>query len=112
VLQIIGTKKCTQTRKALRYCKERSIPYQFVNLEERPLSEGEWAKVFNSLEAESLIDEESKYYKKDGYSWREYDPEEELVLHSELLKTPLLKLGQRVVQGVDTDFLEASREHA
>jgi hypothetical protein len=34
------------------------------------------------------------------------------MLHSELLKTPLLKLGQRVVQGVDTDFLEASREHA
>lgn len=110
MLQIIGTKKCTETRKALRFCKERSIPHQFVNLDERSLSDGEWEKVFRSLSARSLVDEQSKYYQKEGYSWREYDPQEELRLHPQLLKTPLLKQGQRVVLGVDTDFLETSRE--
>lgn len=107
MLQIIGTKKCPETRKALRYCKERSIAHQFVDLNERGLSDGEWEKVFRCLDPASLVDDQSKFYQMGGYAWRAYDPEEELVEHSQLLKTPLLKFKQRVAQGVDTDFIES-----
>ncbi len=112
MLQIIGTKKCPETRKALRFCKERSIAHQFVNLDERNLSDGEWEKVFRSIDAHSLINPDSKYYQKEGYAWREYLPEEEVQLHTQLLKTPLLKLKQRVVLGFDTEFLESCRERS
>ncbi len=106
MLQIIGTKKCPVTKKALRYCKERSIAHQFIDLNDRELSEGEWRKVFASLDAESLVDDTSAYYRKEGYAWREFDSEEELRCHPQLLKTPLLKHQDKVVAGLDTEFLE------
>ena len=104
-IQIIGTKKCPETRKALRFCKERSIEHQLVNLDDRELSAGEWEKIFRSIDAHSLINPDSKYYQKEGYAWRDYEVEEELREHPQLLKTPLLKTKQRVVLGFNTDFL-------
>ena len=44
-IQIFGTTKCFDTKKALRYFKERKIPVQFVNLKEKGLSKGEYNKV-------------------------------------------------------------------
>lgn len=41
MIQIIGTKKkCKDTAKAIRSCKERSIAFQFVDLGQRTLSDG------------------------------------------------------------------------
>jgi len=105
VLQIIGTKSCIGTKKALRFCKERSIPHQFVDLHRRALSEGEWEKVFRSLEASTLIDEASQWYRKEGYAWRTFDAREELQAHPELLRTPLLKYAHMVVAGFDEQFI-------
>ena len=44
-VQIFGTKKCQDTRKAERYFKERGIKYHFVDLQVRGLSKGELMKV-------------------------------------------------------------------
>ena len=33
-IQIFGTKKCNDTKKAERFFKERRIPYQFIDLKE------------------------------------------------------------------------------
>jgi len=107
VLQIIGTLGCTQTRKAVRFCQERSVAFQFVDLKARSLSEGEWKKIFAALDADSLIDTSSTYYKKNGYQWREFDPIEELKEHPQLLKTPLLKRGHRVLAHFDEAFILA-----
>jgi len=108
MVQIIGTKKCPETRKALRFCKERSITCQFLDVSERELSPGEWAHVFQALPAESLINRESSFYKKEGYGWREYDPQDELQNHIELLKTPLVRVGHVVTCGFDPQQLLAS----
>lgn len=105
MLQIIGTKSCPDTRKALRFCAERSIACQFVDLRERELSKGEWQRVFQALDAESLVDTTSPFYIKEGYAWREYDAQEELRSHPALLRTPLLKTSRRIVVGYDADFL-------
>ncbi|HKL57114.1 MAG TPA: hypothetical protein VJ854_01840 [Sphaerochaeta sp.] len=101
MLQIIGTKKCKETAKALRACKERSIPCQFVNLSERSLSEGEWASLFQSIPDEDLVDTSSPYYTKQGYQYREFSPQEELKEHPELLKTPVLRIKGRAHAGFD-----------
>lgn len=39
-IQIFGTKKCFDTKKAQRYFKERGIKYQFTDLTEKGLSKG------------------------------------------------------------------------
>ncbi len=110
VLQVIGTKKCPETRKAIRFCKEHSIAFHFVDLVARRLSDGEWNNIFQVVEPKSLIDENSAYYKKEGYAWRAYDPEEELRLRPQLLKTPLLRNQQKVAIGNDVKFLQTFQE--
>ncbi len=107
MIQIIGTKKCKETAKAIRACKERNIPYQFVDLSQRVLSDGEWRSIFQKYKAEDLIDTDSSYYKKEGYSWRDYDAEQELIEHPELLKTPVLRSKNRVHQGFDITILSS-----
>ena len=44
-IQIFGTKKNFDTKKAERFFKERGIKYQFVDMKEKGLSKGE----FNSV---------------------------------------------------------------
>jgi arsenate reductase-like glutaredoxin family protein len=107
MVQIIGTKKCKETSKALRTCKERSIPFQFVDLSQRDLSQGEWDSIFSSAAEESLLDTASPYYSKNGYSYREFSIREELVEHPQLLKTPLLRSKGKVCVGFNLDTLLA-----
>ena len=40
-IQIFGTKKDFETKKAERYFKERGIRYQFIDMKEKGLSKGE-----------------------------------------------------------------------
>ena len=44
-IQIFGTKKCKETKKAERYFKERGIKYQFVDMKEKGMSKGEFTSV-------------------------------------------------------------------
>jgi arsenate reductase len=106
VVQIIGRKGCAETRKALRFCQERSLEYQFVDLNSRPLSPGEYNNIFSVIDPASLIDEASSHYKKGGYQWRVYDAQEELIEHPNLLRIPILRRKGRVVVGFDPSFLE------
>lgn len=106
MVQIIGRKGCAETRKALRFCQERSLEYQFVDLNSRPLSPGEYKNIFNVIDPASLVDEESNYYKKGGYQWRVYEAQEELMEHPDLLKTPILRRKGGVAVGFDPSFLE------
>jgi arsenate reductase len=110
VLQVIGTQKCSETRKSIRFCKEHSIDFQFVDLLARNLSDGEWNNIFQVIDGAFLIDENSTYYKKEGYAWRAYDPEEELRLHPQLLKTPLLRKARKVIVGHNVTFLQTLQE--
>ena len=44
-IQIFGTKKCNDTKKAERFFKERGIKFQFVDMKEKGMGKGE----FNSV---------------------------------------------------------------
>ena len=44
-IQIFGTKKCFDTKKAERYFKERNIKYQLIDLKEKCMSKGEYTSV-------------------------------------------------------------------
>lgn len=107
-MQIIGFRHCKRTQKAIRFCQERSLAYQFVDLAKRSLSVGEWRSIFASLEPTTLIDSSSRYYQREGYAYRIYDAQEELMEHPELLYTPILRSKGKAVAGFDAHFLAAS----
>lgn len=41
-IQIFGTKKCNDMKKAERFFKERGIKYQFIDMKEKGMSKGEF----------------------------------------------------------------------
>lgn len=60
-IQIFGTKKSFDSKKAERYFKERGIKYQFVDMKEKGLSKGEFNSVCQAVGGyEKLIDENCK----------------------------------------------------
>ena len=48
-IQIFGTKKNFDSKKAERYFKERGIKYQFVDMKEKGLSKGEFTSVCQAV---------------------------------------------------------------
>ena len=44
-IQIFGTKKCNDTKKAQRFFKERGIKFQFIDMKEKGMSKGEYTSV-------------------------------------------------------------------
>ena len=60
-IQIFGTKKSFDTKKAQRYFKERRVKFQFVDLKEKGLSKGELESVARAAGGiDALIDLSAK----------------------------------------------------
>jgi len=98
-IQIIGTKKCRNTRKAERYFKERAISYHFVDLAARSLSKGELAKIKSAVGLKNLIDSQGKEYDQCNMKYIIQGREEMLLTHPLLFKTPIVRNGSRVTVG-------------
>ena len=105
-LQIIGTKKSSETRKAIRYCKEHSIPYQFMDLLRRRLSPGELTHILQYVDQEELVDKSSKYYINHGYAYLDYDLIEEILEHNELIRMPVIRTSLPVLVGFNQKTLD------
>jgi arsenate reductase len=98
-IQIFGTLKCQDTRKAQRYFKERRIPFQFINLAERGLSKGELSSVKAVIGIDNLIDREGKEHGRRNLKYLTHNVEEELLNHPLLFKTPIVRNGNKVTVG-------------
>ena len=60
-IQIFGTKKSSDTRKAERFFKERGIKFQFVDLKEKAMSKGEFQSVLQAVGGlDAMIDQNCK----------------------------------------------------
>jgi arsenate reductase len=114
IVQIFGTKKCKETRKAERWFKERGIRVQSVDLTEKGLSPGELKSVAARVGgAEALIDRESKRYVDKGlkYSAPTGPRIEALLLEDPLLlRTPIVRRGSDATVGYAPDTWETWRE--
>jgi arsenate reductase-like glutaredoxin family protein len=106
-LQIFGTKKCPDTRKAERFFKERRVRFQLVDLAEKGLSPGELRKVAAAVGGvEQLIDREGKRYLDRGLKYAAPTGpriEQALVDDPLLLKTPIVRAGNRATVGFVPD---------
>ena len=105
-IQIFGTKKCFDTKKADRYFKERGIKFQFIDLKEKGMSKGEFNSVKQAVGGfDKLLDENSK--DKNMLALLKYmseeDKEEKLLENQQLLKTPIVRNGKQATVGYQPD---------
>lgn len=103
-IQIFGTKKCAETRRALRFFQERRIRVHFVDLKERPASPGELRRFAQRFGVEALVDREGKRFREEGLAASHRGEEWWITKLSEdpgLLRTPLVRWKERLSLGVD-----------
>ena len=101
-IQIFGTKKNPDTRKAERFFKERGIKFQSVDLKEKGLSKGELQSVIQAVGGiDTVIDPDCK--DKDLLAlWRNLVPVDrfdKLLENQGLLKQPIVRNGKKAAVG-------------
>ncbi|MCR5632235.1 MAG: arsenate reductase family protein [Eubacterium sp.] len=105
-IQIFGTKKSADTRKAERFFKERGIKFQFVDLKEKGLSKGEFNSVSQAVGGmDKLIDENAK--DKDTLALIKYIAEEDklekILENQQVLVQPIVRNGKKATVGYQPD---------
>ena len=104
-LQIFGTKKCPDTRKAERFFKERRVSYHLIDLAQKGPSAGELHKIANAVGGtEKLIDREGRHYVDRGLKYAApAGPRIEQILLDDplLLRTPIVRAGERATVGCE-----------
>lgn len=108
-VQIFGTKKSADTRKALRFFSERRVRVHFVDLAERAASLGELKRFAQKFGVSALIDRESKRFSELGLAAAHYSDDwwlTRLVEEPGLLRTPLVRWQQRLTVGLDESAWE------
>ena len=105
-IQIFGTKKCFDTKKAQRYFKERGIKFQFIDLKEKGLSKGEYASVKQAVGGlEFMLYPDCK--DRDALALVQYiadeDKDEKVLEHPQVLRTPIVRNGKKATVGYQPD---------
>ena len=101
-IQIFGTGKCFDTKKAQRYFKERNIKFQFIDLKEKGMSKGEYTSVKQAVGGrDNLIDPKCK--DKDLLALITYiseeDKDEKILENQKILLTPIVRNGKQATVG-------------
>ncbi len=106
-VQIFGTKKCFDTKKAERYFKERNIKYQFIDLKEKGMSKGEYNSVKQAVGSrELLINNECKNKEIVALIKHivEEDKDEKILENQIVLKTPIVRNSKFATVGYHPDI--------
>ncbi|MEJ2541871.1 MAG: arsenate reductase family protein [Gemmatimonadota bacterium] len=101
-VQIFGTKSCFDTRKAIRFFKERRITTHFVDLKQRAASKGELTRFVQKFGSDALIDRDSKRFRKLGLQTAYYGDQKWMEILEEeplILVTPLVRCGNQLSVG-------------
>lgn len=105
-IQIFGTKKSFDTKKAQRYFKERRIKFQFIDLREKEMSKGELQSVMRAVGGlDALIDPKAK--DQDTVALITYLAEsqkfDKLLENQQILREPIVRNGKQATVGDEPD---------
>ncbi len=105
-IQIFGTKKSADARKAERFFKERGIKFQYVDLKEKGLSKGELTSVMQAVGGlDRLIDEKAK--DQETVTLLRYIAEEDklekVLENQQVLVQPIVRNGRKATVGYQPD---------
>lgn len=101
-IQIFGTGKCFDTKKAQRYFKERGIRFQMIDLRERPMSRGEFENVCRALGSwQALVDPKAKDKQTLALldALVDWQKEDKLFENQQLFLTPVVRNGRAATVG-------------
>ena len=106
-IQIFGTKKCFDTKKAERYFKERRIKYQYVDLKEKGMSRGELTSVAQALKGiVNLLNSGCK--DQNALALVKYITDAQkidtLLDNQQVMKTPIVRNGKQATVGYQPDI--------
>lgn len=106
-IQIFGTKKCFDTKKAERYFKERGIKFQMIDMKEKGMSKGEFTSVCQALGgADKLIDDKCK--DRELLTLLNYlteeDRNEKILENPKIIQTPIVRNGKKATIGYCPDI--------
>lgn len=105
-IQIFGSKKDFDTKKAERYFKERGIKVQFIDMKEKGMSKGEFNSVCQVVGGyQNLIDQNCK--DKDLLALITYiaeeDKVEKILENQKIIKLPVVRNGGQATVGYQPD---------
>ena len=105
-IQIFGTKKSFDTKKAQRYFKERRIKFQFIDLKEKEMSKGELQSVMRAVGGiDAVIDPNAK--DQDTVALITYLAESQkfnkLLENQQVLREPVVRNGAKATVGYCPD---------
>lgn len=106
-VQIFGTQKSQETKKALRFFKERGIKPQFVDLGAKKTSPGELKRFVQKVGVGGLIESDSRAYEASGLEYLRLSDEallERLLATPALLRQPLVRSGAALGVGWDETY--------
>ncbi len=106
-IQIFGTKKCNDSKKAERYFKERGIKFQSINMTEKGMSKGEFNAVAKANGGmENMINEDGK--DKELLALIRYiapeDKLEKILENPKVIKTPVVRNGKESTLGYQPEI--------
>lgn len=105
-IQIFGTKKCNDTKKAQRFFKERGIKFQFIDMRDKGMSRGEFSSVAQANGGmENMLDPDCKdqdtlaliKYLADDYKL------EKILDNPQVIRTPVVRNGKQSTIGYQPD---------
>ncbi len=105
-IQIFGTRKCNDTKKAERFFKERNIKYQFIDLKEKGMSKGELTSVVSAVGGVmDMVNPNAK--DKDTVALIQYIADEDkfdkLLENQQIIRTPVVRNGRQATLGYQPD---------
>lgn len=101
-IQIFGSNKSADSRKAERYFKERRIKYQLIDMKKYGMSGGEFDSVLRAVGGiDQLIDWNGKSPELDllRYMSDARDKEDKVFDHQELIRLPVVRNGKQATLG-------------
>ena len=106
-IQILGTNKSSDTKKAVRFFKERNIKFQLVDIKEKGLSKGEFNSVMQAVGGyENMLDEKCK--DSETLTLIKYlSPEDKMpkiLENQQVLKLPIVRNGKEATVGYTPDI--------
>jgi arsenate reductase-like glutaredoxin family protein len=105
-IQIFGTNKCFDAKKAERYFKERRIPFQRIDLADKGMSRGELQNVCRAVGGlDAALDENCR--DQDTLALVRYLTEDakldKVLENQQILKTPIVRNGKQATVGYQPD---------
>ena len=107
-IQIFGSSKCFDTKKAERWFKERRVKYQYIDLPKKGFSAGEYRAVRQKLRYEQLANTKCRAYQDLYMAYITQEAaEEKLFDNPQLFLTPIVRNVKQVTVGYCPEVWES-----